>query len=383
MATAWQIHRKNPSAKLLLLEKDQISAHQTGHNSGVIHSGIYYKPGSEKVRNCIRGYNMLLDFCRDNEVEYELCGKLIVATDESELERMQNLFVRGQENGLEGLEILGPEQIKEIEPHVAGVRAIKVPQTGIVDYPGMTRKMAELVQAGGAEIHEGEKVTGLVEQADTVLVETDKGTYESKLAVNCAGLYSDRLSQMTQGRIDFKIVPFRGEYYELKESSRHLVKHLIYPVPDPAFPFLGVHFTRMIGGGVEAGPNAVLAFAREGYRKSDIKPGELIETLTYPGFIKLATKYMGYGMMEMHRSFSKAAFTRSLQKLIPEITSDDLVPGGAGVRAQALGRDGKLLDDFHFLESRHVLHVCNAPSPAATSSLSIGETLARKAGERV
>ncbi len=384
LATALRIKEQQPHLKLALLEKEtQLSAHQTGHNSGVIHSGVYYKPGSLKATNCIRGYRMLLDFCDAHSIAYDLCGKVIVATRAKELPALDTIQQRGEENGLEGLQRLNQEQLREREPHVNGLEAIFVPQTGIIDYVAVARCYADRLREQNADIRLGEKVTDIRVHHHGCTVVTSKGSYLTELVVNCAGLYSDKIAQMTQAEpIDLKIIPFRGEYYEIRPEKEYLVNNLIYPVPDPNFPFLGVHFTRMIGGGVEAGPNAVLAFRREGYRKSDVHPGELSETLRWPGFQRVAAKYWQTGLGEMYRSFSKAAFTEALQKLIPEITEDDLVPGEAGVRAQACDRHGGLLDDFLIIENEVAVNVCNAPSPAATSSLSIGQTVAERVLKR-
>jgi (S)-2-hydroxyglutarate dehydrogenase len=384
LATALQIERLNPSSKILLIEKEKkLALHQTGNNSGVIHSGLYYKPGSLKASNCMRGYHLLIDFCRENEIPFELCGKIVVATEESELPLLENLFVRGQQNGLQNLKKLSKEELKEYEPHVNGLNGIFVPQTGIVDYTKVSLKYGEILQKNGATLKLGEKVTSIETKPDQLIVVTDKSTYLTKLVINCAGLYSDKIAQLTMPRVDVKIIPFRGEYYKLKKEKEYLVKNLIYPVPDPNFPFLGVHFTRMAKGGVEAGPNAVLAFKREGYKKSDINLAELGESLAWPGFQKVAAKYWRIGLGEMYRSFSKAAFAKALQKLIPEIQENDLTEGGAGVRAQACSRDGGLVDDFLILEEKSVINVCNAPSPAATSSLAIGETIAALALKKV
>ncbi|MDQ3395576.1 MAG: L-2-hydroxyglutarate oxidase [Bacteroidota bacterium] len=383
LATAYKILIQNPRLKLLLLEKEQhLAAHQTGHNSGVIHSGLYYKPGSLKAKNCINGYNLLVNFCREENISFELCGKIVVATDPKEITLLDTLFARGLQNGLEGLKILKKEELKEYEPHVEGVAGIFVPQTGIVDYKVVAEKYAQKVKAMGGSIHFGEKVVDIKSGTSGSTVVSSKKTYEAKLVVNCAGLYSDKVAQLTHKQLDLRIVPFRGEYYELKPEKHYLVKNLIYPVPDPNFPFLGVHFTRMIGGGVEAGPNAVLAFKREGYKKSQVNLRELAETLAWPGFQIVAAKYWKTGIGEMYRSFSKAAFTKALQKLIPEIQENDLKMGEAGVRAQACDKTGGLLDDFLVLENEHAINVCNAPSPAATSSLSIGETISKLALKR-
>ncbi len=383
LATALQLQKKNPNLKILLLEKEtEWAKHQTGNNSGVIHSGLYYKPGSLKATNCIRGYHLLIDFCKENNIPFELCGKIVVATEEHELPLLQNLFVRGQQNGLTGFIELNSSQLKEYEPHVTGLKGFFVPQTGIVDYKLVAEKYAELLKKNGAELHLGEKVIKIESTAGTSSVVTEKSSYTTKLVINCAGLYSDKVARLTSKNINVKIIPFRGEYYKLTKEKEYLVKNLIYPVPDPNFPFLGVHFTRMAKGGVEAGPNAVLAFAREGYKKSDINLSELAESLAWPGFQKVAAKYWRTGFGEMYRSFSKAAFTKALQKLIPEIQESDLTTGGAGVRAQACDREGGLVDDFMIVEESNAINVCNAPSPAATSSLAIGETVSGLALKR-
>ncbi len=379
LSTAYQILKVKPDQNLLLIEKeDDVSKHQTGNNSGVIHSGIYYKPGGLKAKNCRRGYEMLLKFCDENNVKYEICGKVIVATSENELPYLDNLFERGKLNGLQNLEKLNAGQLKEIEPHVNGIAGIKVPQTGIIDYKDVSQTLKQKLVEIGAEIRFSETVYKITRNSGDVVVTTNKNEYESKLVVSCAGLHSDRVAKLTDETLPLRIIPFRGEYYKLKPEKRYLVKSLIYPVPDPAFPFLGVHFTRMIDGEVEAGPNAVLAFKREGYTRFSFNFKDSADTFTWPGFLKVANKYWRTGFGEFHRSFSKKAFVKALQKLIPEITEDDLTPGGAGVRAQACDRTGGLLDDFYFSENGNVIHVCNAPSPAATSSLSIGEYIANK-----
>jgi L-2-hydroxyglutarate oxidase len=384
LATALQIQKEKPSVKLLLLEKETaLARHQTGNNSGVIHSGLYYKPGSLKATNCIRGYHLLIEFCREHNVPFELCGKIVVASSPAELPLLENLYVRGQQNGLHNLKRLSREELKEYEPHVTGLGGIHVPQTGIVDYKKVADQYGALIQQRGAEIHFGEQVIGIQSDRDKSVVVTQKTSYSTRLVINCAGLYSDQVARMTVQNLNIKIIPFRGEYFKLKKEKEYLVKNLIYPVPDPNFPFLGVHFTRMAKGGVEAGPNAVLAFRREGYKKTDIRLSELAETLFWPGFQKVAKKYWRTGWGEMYRSFSKAAFTKALQILIPEIQEADLETGGAGVRAQACDRQGGLVDDFLILEERNAINVCNAPSPAATSSLSIGETVAAIALKRL
>lgn len=383
LATALQLQNSNPKLKLLLLEKeDALARHQTGNNSGVIHSGIYYKPGSLKAKNCIRGYDLLIDFCQLNGVPFELCGKIIVATKPAETPLLENLYKRGIENGLTGLRKISKGEIKEFEPHVNGIEGIAVPQTGIVDYKQVANKYGELILLKGGEIKLGEKVIDIQENQNECVVVSQKQSYQTKLVINCCGLYSDKVARLTEKNLNIKIIPFRGEYFKIKKEKEYLVKNLIYPVPDPNFPFLGVHFTRMIEGGIEAGPNAVLAFQREGYKKSDINLSELAESLAWPGFQKVAFKYWKTGMGEMYRSFSKAAFVKALQNLIPEINKEDLEDGGAGVRAQACDRKGGLVDDFMIVEGRHVINVCNAPSPAATSSLAIGETIANLATQR-
>ncbi|HYF70048.1 MAG TPA: L-2-hydroxyglutarate oxidase [Ohtaekwangia sp.] len=377
LATALQLLKKRPGLKVVILEKESaVANHQTGNNSNVIHSGIYYKPGSLKARNCIYGYQLLLEFCREHNLPFNLCGKVIVATDERELPLLNTIYERGIQNGLTDLKKLNAQELKTYEPHVAGIAGIHVPQTGIVDYRVVAEKYAEVYQHNGGELKLNERVTDIKVKESEVEVVTPKSSYTGRLIVNCAGLYSDKIARFTSSKLDVKIIPFRGEYYKLKKEKEHLVKTLIYPVPDPNFPFLGVHFTTMVDGGVECGPNAVLAFQREGYKKSSINLAEFGETLAWPGFRKTAAKYWKTGIGEMYRSFSKSAFTKALQKLIPEIQENDLIEGGAGVRAQACDRTGGLLDDFLILEEKMAVNVCNAPSPAATSSLSIGETVA-------
>lgn len=384
LATALKILQKNPGISVSLIEKEnQLARHQTGNNSGVIHSGLYYKPGSLKARNCIHGYQLLIDFCEQHDIPFELCGKIVVATDKNELPLLTNLYKRGEENGLTGLKMLNAEQLRDYEPHVTGLGGFFVPQTGIVDYRVVAEKYGEAIRQLGGDILLNEKVLKVIPEGPGVAVETSRTIYAAKILVNCAGLYSDKVARLASPDIDVRIIPFRGEYYKLKKEREHLVKNLIYPVPDPNFPFLGVHFTRMMRGGVEAGPNAVLAFSREGYKKSDINLAELTETLRWPGFQKVAGKYWRTGLGEMYRSFSKAAFTKALQKLIPEVQENDLVEGGAGVRAQACDRTGGLVDDFLIYEDKSIVNVCNAPSPAATSSLSIGESVAEIASRKL
>jgi len=383
LATAHQLLNSKPHLKILLLEKeDKLAKHQTGNNSGVIHSGLYYKPGSLKAQNCIRGYEMLLDFASQHGIEYDLCGKVVVATNKQQIPLLDNLYQRGIENGLDKISRINREELREIEPHCAGIDAIKVPYTGIIDYTAISLKLGELIESAGGEIKLSTKVLDIKHDSSGSIVESDKGNFSAKLIINCAGLYSDKIAALTHPNIEVRIIPFRGEYYMLKKEAQSLVKNLIYPVPDPNFPFLGVHFTRMIQGGIEAGPNAVFAFKREGYTKTSINLQELWESLSWPGFRKVATKYWKTGMGEFYRSFSKSAFTSALQELVPEIKQSDLVPAGAGVRAQACDKHGGLIDDFAFLENKHIIHVLNAPSPAATSSLSIGKTIAEMASAR-
>ncbi|MEM6380939.1 MAG: L-2-hydroxyglutarate oxidase [Bacteroidota bacterium] len=384
LASALRIKQQNPNYKVAVVEKEQtIAQHQTGHNSGVIHSGLYYKPGSFKAKNCVEGYQMLLDFCQEEEIPFELTGKIVVATKDSQLDSLNTLKERGKANGLNGIKKLGPEELKEYEPHVSGVGGLYVPQTGIIDYKLVADKYAEKFRHFGGEIYSSNKLIKFEEDRGFIHVHTSNQRLTTRLVVNCSGLYTDKIAKLTGAKIDFKIVPFRGEYYKLKPEKEYLVNNLIYPVPDPAFPFLGVHFTRMIGGGIEAGPNAVLAFAREGYKKSNLNIKELLGTLLYPGFMRVATKYWKTGIGEMYRSYSKGAFTKALQELLPEIQKKDLVKGGAGVRAQACDRKGGLIDDFLVVEHDKFINVGNAPSPAATSSLAIGERVAQMAVGRL
>lgn len=390
LSTCYKLLKKNPGIKVCIIEKENgVSRHQTGNNSGVIHSGIYYKPGSLKALNCRKGYKMLLDFCDENKIKYEICGKVIVATDEKELEGMQRIYDRGVENGLEGLKYLTPEEIMEYEPNVTNaIKGVYVPQTGIIDYKVVSEKLEELIYDMGGEIHFNERLVSINEKAvptpehrnenKDVEIITNKEYYNAKFLITCAGLQSDRIAKLTNPEINIKIIPFRGEYYVLKKEKRDLVKNLIYPVPDPQFPFLGVHFTRMLDGEREAGPNAVFAFKREGYNKFDIDFRDMFDAVFWKGFISIARKYWKMGLMEFYRSFSKPAFLKSLQRLIPSVEYGDIVPGGAGVRAQACDNEGNLIDDFLFVEKENILHVCNAPSPAATACLSIGETISSK-----
>lgn len=380
LATALHLLQKDTTLNILILEKENdIARHQTGNNSGVIHSGIYYKPNSLRAVNCLRGYQMLLDFCNAENIPYEICGKIIVATKEDELQRLQNIYQRGIENGLTGLELLDEKAIKSIEPHCAGIKGIYVPQTGIIDYTAVSRKYAEKIKEQNGTISLCQKVVDIKNNNNEIKVTTQDNIYTTKLLINCAGLYSDKIAKLTGNNIVVQIVPFRGEYFTLKKEKEYLVKNLIYPIPDPDFPFLGVHFTRFIQGGVEAGPNAVLAYAREGYKKSDIVWSEFFESVFYKGFIKLAFKNWRTGLGEMRRSYSKKAFTTALQRLIPELQIDDLIIGEAGVRASAMDRNGNVVDDFIIEQQGRIIHVLNTPSPAATASLSIGLTIAEMA----
>lgn len=372
LATGLEFTRRFPGASLAIIEKEPaLARHQTGHNSGVIHSGIYYKPGGLKARLCVEGAAAMVRFCEEHKIRYEICGKVIVATSEDELPRLKELYTRGQRNGLQDLRMLNSEEIREIEPHAAGIYGIHVPSTGIVDYAQVAEKYAEIITARGGAIHFSHKVTGIKRSGITTVVETTHGPVEANLVINCAGLHSDRISRLTNAKLDLTIVPFRGEYYDFVPAKQHYLKGLIYPVPDPRFPFLGVHFTRRIGGGVEAGPNAVLALKREGYSKTSFSARDVFDCARFPGFWIMAAKYWRTSVGEYHRSWSKTAFVRALQRLMPELSADDLAPGGSGVRAQALSWQGKLLDDFHFAYTEGVVHVCNVPSPAATASLAI------------
>jgi L-2-hydroxyglutarate oxidase len=372
LATAYRFLERFPGRSVVMLEKeDRVAQHQTGHNSGVLHSGIYYKPGSLKARNCRDGKLAMEQFCDEHGIRFDRCGKVIVAIDESELGALQRIYERGQANGV-SCEMIGAERLAELEPHAAGIQAVHVPETGIVDYREVCEKLAELITQRGAEIRLGSRVRGVRQGAAEVVVETDSGEVTGEMLVNCTGLHSDRVTRMGGVQPEAKIVPFRGEYYDLKPAAKHLCRNLIYPTPDPKFPFLGVHFTRMIHGGVECGPNAVLAFAREGYRKRDINLRDLCESLTYIGFVRMAARHWRTGMGEMWRSFSKAAFVRALSRLLPEIRGEHLERAPAGVRAQALSRDGTLVDDFLLQSDARVVNVGNAPSPAATASLNVG-----------
>jgi (S)-2-hydroxyglutarate dehydrogenase len=382
LSTAMALGGRYPGARIVVCEKEAAwAAHQTGNNSGVIHAGVYYKPGSLKARMARDGSRSMVAFCQEHGLPHEVCGKLIVATDVSELERLENLFQRATANGLPVRKV-GPEEIREREPHVRAIAGIYSPTTGIVNYRQVTETYARIVREQGGELRLGTRVERIHERDDGVTVETSAGTLQGRFLINCAGLHSDRVARLSGVRTRMKIVPFRGEYYELVPERRHLVKGLIYPVPNPNFPFLGVHFTRMIDGTVHAGPNAVLALKREGYRKIDFDLRDFAEVMTYPAFWKLAGKYMDEGIKEMVRSASKAVFVKSMQRLIPEIQARDVVPTHAGVRAQALMDDGALMDDFVIIDGRRSIHVCNAPSPAATASLEIGKAIVERIPEQ-
>ena len=373
LATALEYTLRFPGNRLLIVEKeDRIAAHQTGHNSGVIHSGIYYRTGSLKARNCVAGCASMKRFCQEHAIAYEECGKLVLVTAADDVPRLQQLHERGVANGVEGLRLLDRDELREMEPHADGMCALHVPSTGIVDYSEVAKKYAQLMELAGGEIVLRAKVVGLRDDGNANIVETTAGTFRAGYVINCAGLYSDAITRMAGCQTDLAIIPFRGEYYEVKRERRYLVRNPIYPVPDPRFPFLGVHFTRHVNGSVEAGPNAVLALGREGYSGSGVDLTEAVEMLRFPGFWKMARKYWKMGTAEQYRAWMKLAFTRALQQMIPELTEDDLVPGGSGVRAQAVDREGNLVDDFRFAHSRRMVHVCNVPSPAATASLEIG-----------
>ena len=378
LSVAWAILERKPDIRLTVLEKeDDWAQHQTGRNSGVIHSGIYYKPGSLKAKLCREGNRRLVEFCDLYDVPYEACGKVIAATTASELPLLEKLYGRGIANRL-AVRKLAASEMKEIEPHVSCLAGIHVPSTGFVDFAAVCRKLAQLIAARGGQLRLGTKVLGLCTNEKRTVLETSQGAFAARWIINCAGLYSDRIARLAGTQPGARIVPFRGEYYEVKPESRRLVRNLIYPVPDPQFPFLGVHFTRMIDGSVHAGPSAVLSLKREGYHRTSFNFRDFIDTMTYGGFWRLAAKHARSGLREMHRSFSKKAFVRNLQKLIPEICEEDLVPGGAGVRAQALWPDGGLVDDFLIVKGSSTVHVCNAPSPAATASLEIGRVIAEQ-----
>ena len=384
LATAHKLPLLCPSARVTVLEKeDKVCAHQSGHNSGVLHAGLYYKPGSLKARLAVSGIREMVAFCQKHAVPHEICGKLVVAADESEVPRLRSLHERGTQNGLEGLRLLDREQMREIEPHVGGVAALRVPQEGIVDYEKVCEALQKEVEAKGGSVVLGAKVTALQLGNGEWRVGTTAGDHAADFVINCAGLHCDRVSTLAGEKREVRIVPFRGEYYKIKAERQHLVRSLIYPVPDPQFPFLGVHFTRLIHGGIEAGPNAVLAFAREGYRKTDVNLGDLWDALTFSGLWRFLAQHKRMSWEELRRSFSRRLFCESLQKLVPEIRADDLAPGGAGVRAQAMSPEGGLVQDFCLLHRPRALHVLNAPSPAATAALAIGEEISNLVAKEI
>jgi L-2-hydroxyglutarate oxidase len=383
LAAAYQLTQRFPGRRVVVLEKEAtVAAHQTGHNSGVLHSGIYYKPSSLKAINCRAGKQAMEAFCAAEGVPFENCGKVIVAIDDNDLPALDRLFERGQANGVT-CEMIGPERLKDLEPHAAGVRAIHVPETGIVDYRRVCERFVERISERDGRVLTGARVTGMTHRPDSVVVHSATGDVAARFVVTCAGLQCDRVTAMSGQRLGSQIVPFRGEYFALKPSAHHLCRNLIYPVPDARFPFLGVHFTRLIRGGVECGPNAVLAFAREGYRKTDVNLTDLAETVTYRGFLRLAGKYWQMGLGELWRSISKRAFVRALQRLVPEIRADDLEPIPAGVRAQLIARDGSLVDEWVIRDDGRVINIGNTPSPAATASLNIGKMIVERLAERM
>ena len=376
LATAYRLSERYPGASITLLEKESaVGQHQTGHNSGVLHSGLYYKPGSARARLAVSGIRQMVAFCQENAIPHEVCGKLVVAADESEVPRLRALEERGKANGLEGLRWLEHDAMREIEPHVGGVAALRVPQEGIVDYPRVSSTLAARLAERGARVVTGARVTRLERSGSGWIARTSGGDFAGDFVITCAGLQADRVAEMAGERREMRILPFRGEYYKIKAGRQHLVRNLIYPTPDPRFPFLGVHFTRLIRGGIEAGPNAVLAFAREGYRKTDFNARDLWDALSYSGFRRFLRRYPAVAWFELRRSFSRELFCRSLQRLVPEIQPDDLDTGGSGVRAQAIAPEGELIQDFSLIARPNALHVLNAPSPAATASLAIGQEI--------
>ncbi len=379
LATAYRLLERYPDRKAIVFEKESAPGrHQTGHNSGVLHAGLYYKPGSIKARLAVEGIRQMVAFCERHSVKHEICGKLVVAAGEDEVPRMMDLFERSQANGLRDVRVLSRDEMREIEPHVGGVKALRVPEEGIVDYAGVCAALVKEIESRGGEVRTNARVTGLRAMSSGWVIETVKGPQEVDFIVNCAGLHCDRVAALGGIEREMRIVPFRGEYYLIKPARQHLVRHLIYPVPDPSFPFLGVHVTRLIHGGIEAGPNAVLAFAREGYTKSDFVAADLFDALTFPGLWRFLKRYPSVSWYELRRSFSRELFCESLQRLVPEIRVDDIEPGGAGVRAQAMMPSGDLVQDFLFAERPRALHLLNAPSPGATASLAIGAEVVAK-----
>ena len=385
LATALKITAVHPRLRLLLLEKEpDLARHQTGNNSGAINSGLYYRPGSLKARTCVAGRRELIQFCDENGVPYEICGKVVVATTDEELPRLEELRRRGEANGLRRLETIGTERLKELEPHATGIKGLHVPETGIIDYKKVAAAYAAKIRDSGGDIRLSQKVVGILDRPGEIVLQTSGGDYRTKHLINCCGLQSDLIAKKARGAtqehdLEHRIIPFRGEYYKIAPARQYLVKNLIYPVPDPTFPFLGVHFTRMAKGGVEAGPNAVLAYAREGYSHSQVNLNDLWQTVSFRGFWAMTGKYWQTGFGELYRSLSKTAFVRALQQLVPEIRASDLVAGGAGVRAQAVSANGALVDDFVIKQGRNALHILNAPSPGATASLAIGRQICEMA----
>jgi len=372
LATAMRLTQEHPNQKVVVIEKEtEVAQHQTGHNSGVIHAGIYYAPGSQKANFCSEGNGILREFCDERGIEYEMCGKLIVAIDDSEVPRLEELYRRGTANGALGLELVGPERLRELEPHAAGVKAVWSPNTGIIDFKQVSQAYSTEMRERGGDLMSNAQVKSMARSNDGIHIETSSGDVTAKHIINCAGLHADKVASMMGVDIGVRIIPFRGEYYSLKKEKESLVNGLIYPVPDPSLPFLGVHFTKRVTGSVEAGPNAVLSMKREGYSKTSFSFGDAMGTLTYPGFWRMSMKYWKVGFNEQYRSVMKGVFVKSLQTLIPEITGDDLHQPGAGVRAQAVDRKGQLLQDFSIAETNNAIHVLNAPSPGATSSLAI------------
>ena len=379
LATAWRLQTAQPGNRVCLLEKEpEVGSHQSGHNSGVLHCGLYYKPGSTKAILAVQGIRQMVEFCEEANIAHEVCGKLVVACDDDELARLHKLEDRGRQNGLAGIEFLGREAMLEREPNVGGIAALRVPQEGIVDYPAVCLELKRRIIANGGDVQTGARVTRLEQRGGEWIAATPKGDFTGRYLVNCAGLHCDRVAGLAGEKRETRIVPFRGEYHKLVEASEGLVRHLIYPVPDPQFPFLGVHFTRLIHGGTEAGPNAVLAFAREGYRKTDVNLFDLWDAVSYPGLWRFVARYPRMTALELWQSFSRRRFCQALQKLVPNIRVTDIEPGGAGVRAQAMSREGDLIQDFCLIQRPAALHVLNAPSPAATASLAIGEEIVRK-----
>jgi (S)-2-hydroxyglutarate dehydrogenase len=379
LAAAYRLSEPGRGVQVTVLEKEfAVCRHQSGHNSGVLHAGLYYKPGSRKARLAVRGIRQMVEFCESHSIAHQICGKVVVATAEDEIPRLRALFERGQQNGLRDLRLLSPAELHEIEPHAAGLAAIRVPEEGIVDYPQVCRALVEEIRARGGDVVVKARVDAIRRDGTGWRILSTAGDYPCDRLVTCGGLYSDRLAALTGRRRDVRIVPFRGEYYKIRPERQQLVRNLIYPVPDPKFPFLGVHFTRLIHGGVEAGPNAVLALAREGYTKSRVNLADLFDTLSFGGLWKFVAKYKRMCWEETRRSFSRDLFCASLQRLVPEIQPEDLAPGGSGVRAQAMAPDGSLVEDFHFVEGPRELHVVNAPSPGATASLAIAEEIVER-----